>query len=163
MKNALGILILGASLRSLAHEGHDTPGALPPPPHGGRVAEASHSEDHHEDHEEEGNHEAHKDEKEEVELFLEAKLEGTKLKIYPLALEASRSKVFKLLKPSPTLRLSDLKIELPRSKRAFSLKVTSATDFWEAQTGDFKDKRLFVHATLLDDEGKKVAKIQVEK
>ena len=44
----LGLIL--ADTRAAAHEGHGIPGALPPGPHGGVVAESAEAEEHSHDH-----------------------------------------------------------------------------------------------------------------
>ncbi len=131
-----------------AHEGHDTPGALPPPPNGGKLAEAAH----------EGGH-AH-GAKEEAEIFVEAKLDGKKLKVFAHALEGS---TFKTLSPSASLSLSEVKIEQPRSKKTTVVPVKASGNYWEADIGQVSDRRILVYASLMDGKEKKTAKIQIEK
>ncbi len=130
-----------------AHEGHDTPGALPPPPNGGKLAEASHSA-------------PHAGGAEETEVFLEGKVDGTKLKIYAHALKDNS---FETMNPSSKLVLKELKIEAPRSKKTTSLSPKTGQGFWEADIGQQKERRLLVYVTLLDGKETKTAKIQIEK
>lgn len=134
-----------------AHQGHDTPGALPPPPNGGRMAEAAHTGgDHH------GG-------KPEAELYLEAKLEGTKLKLFPHALGPTDMNAFKALKPGAGLTLTELKMELPRSKKTTILKSSQKDGFWESEIGQLSERRLMIWATVMEGSEKKTAKIQIEK
>lgn len=134
-----------------AHEGHDTPGALPTPPNGGKIAEASHASAH------------AAGEKEEAELFLEGKLEGTTLKIFAHSLDAADQSAFKTLKPGAKLTMLDLKLELPRAKKISALKANAKQDYWESDIGKVAEKRVLVYATVLDGAEKKTAKIQIER
>lgn len=185
IKFIFGIIITMFYILTFAHEGHDMPGSLPPPPHGGRVGEAAHPEKHDHEHDDEDsdehkNHEGEqKDDKhsdgehkkdqekeaphEEAELFIEAKLDGTLLKIYPLSLEPKNNKVFKLLQPSSKLEIIELKIEMPRSKQSKVLKAKAENGLWTAEIGFVKDKRILVFTTLSQDNEKKTAKIQIER
>lgn len=156
------------AVNSTAHEGHETPGALPPPPNGGRIAEAAHAEEagHKEHTDEEKGHdhkEGEAEHEEEPELFIEAKLDGTKLKIYAHSLEADNTMVFKSLTPGPKLVLMQVKVELPRSKKSFVVSGVVSGDHWEVETGKTKDKRLLVYPTIKDGLEQKTARIQIEK
>ena len=133
-----------------AHEGHDSPGALPPPPNGGKVAEASHST-------------AHKGGAEERELFAEAKLEGSKLKLFAMGLDPTNTKVWQALVPSDKLSVAEAKIEFPRAKKAVPLNLKATAMGWEADLGSIKEHRLIVNATFMDNGEKKQTKIQLEK
>jgi hypothetical protein len=133
-----------------AHEGHDSPGALPAPPNGGKVAEASHSA-------------AHEGGAEERELFAEAKLQGSLLRIYALGLDAKNTKVWMPLPPSAALTLTDVKVEMPRAKKTNAVSVHATAGGWEGDIGAIKDRRIVVVATFLDGKEKKQAKIQLEK
>jgi hypothetical protein len=144
---ALMIALCLISFNAKAHEGHDTPGALPPPPNGGKLAEAAHSV-------------AHSGGAVEAEIFLEGKLEGSKLKIFAHALKDSS---FETLKPSANLVMKELKIEAPRAKKTTSLVAKAASGFWEAEIGQQKERRLIVHISLLDGKETKTAKIQIER
>ena len=152
MKRKLTLLafaLMGAMAN--AHEGHETPGALPPPPNGGKMAEAAHaSANHH-------------DGKPEAELFIEAKLEGTKLKLFPHALGPTDMNAFKALKPGAGLTLTELKMELPRSKKTTVLKPAQKDGFWESEIGQVSERRLMIWATVMEGPEKKTAKIQIEK
>lgn len=146
---ALAFALIGTIAN--AHEGHDTPGALPPPPNGGKMAEAAHAgTDHHNG-------------KPEAELFIEAKLEGTTLKIFPHALGPTDMNAFKALRPGAGLTLTELKMELPRSKKTTVLKSSQKDGFWESEIGQVSDRRLLILATLMDGSEKKTVKIQIEK
>jgi hypothetical protein len=166
MKIIFGLIfVLALSPSSFAHEGHDSPGALPPPPNGGRIGAAEnpvHKEKEEHEHKE-GEGEEHEDEKEEAELFLEAKLEGTLLKIYPHLLEPERSMVFKSLKPSANLKMEEVKIELPRSKKTYVVGFKVNDDHWEADTGKVKDRRLLIFPTVSEAGTRKTTRIQIEK
>ena len=161
------ILLLAFSLSSSAHEGHDSPGALPPPPNGGRIGAAenpAHKEKEAHEHEhEEGEGKDHEEEKVEAELFLEAKLEGTLLKIFPHQLEPERSMVFKSLKPSANLKMEEVKIELPRSRKTYVVPFKVNDDRWEASTGVVKDRRLLIFPTVSEAGTRKTTRIQIEK
>lgn len=146
-----GLLAFGA----FAHEGHETPGALPPAPHGGKVG-AAECDPSMKDHS-----------KEKYEVFLEAKVVGSVLNIYPLGLGGDSTKVFKTLKPSDTLKISELKIEFPRSKKTLNVPAKTLEDRWEVALENATERRFLVHAKVLDNHGgnseTKTAKIQVER
>lgn len=150
-KKLLVVMVAVCVQMANAHEGHDTPGALPTPPNGGKIAEASHASAH------------AAGEKEEAELFLEGKLEGTMLKIFPHALDATDQSAFKTLKPGAKLTMVDLKLELPRAKKTSVLNVNAKQDYWESDIGKVTEKRILIYATVLDGSEKKTAKIQIER
>ncbi len=149
-KLTMATLLLWVATPAMGHEGHDAPGALPAPPHGGKVAEAAHTAKH------EGG-------AEERELFAEAKLQGSLLKLYALGLEAENTKVWKALAPSASLTVTEAKIEMPRSKKAVPVTFKAVTDGWEAEVGTLKERRVILHATFLDGKEKKLTKVQLEK
>lgn len=149
-----GLILLAAVVNVYAHEGDDSPGSLPPPPNGGRIAiaeESHHAEDGKEAHEEE------------LELFIEGKLEGTKLKLYPHSLDPAKPMIFGKTQPSATLKLIELKIELPRSKKTYQVRYSVVGDHWEADTGEVKDRRLLLYPTVDEKGERKTARIQIEK
>lgn len=118
-----------------AHEGHETPGALPPAPNGGRMAEAAHAAtDHHEG-------------KPEAELFIEAKLEGTKLKLFPHALGPTDMNAFKALKPGTGLTLTELKMELRISELAKKI-ARKAGCGWALEKFSRKRRNTFSTSTI---------------
>lgn len=141
--------IIGAS--ASAHEGHESPGALPLAPNGGKIAEAAHAgaDQHHG--------------KGEAEIFIEAKLEGTKLKLYAHALGPADQTVFKSLKPGANLSFVEVKMELPRTKKTTILKVAAKEGFWESELGSVAERRLLILATVMDGAEKKTARIQIER
>lgn len=149
-KVLLAVALCCASAQALAHEGHDSPGALPAPPHGGKISEAAHS----------GKHEGGA---EEMELFVEAKLQGTTLKLYALGLDPTNTKTWKALNPSEKLSVTEAKVEMPRSKKIIPVALKAGADSWEAEIGSVKERRIFVHATFVDGKEKKQTKIQLEK
>lgn len=151
---------------SLAHEGHDMPGAMPPAPHGGEVkaAEEPEGEHHHDgkeakddDHEKGEAHE-HGEEKE---VFFEVVYANKLVKVYPLTLDPKNPKIFSSL-PTKSFSAVEMKIELPREKKTESVKVTVQESHFEIA---FDPKKAFRFFTLVSGkfEGEeKKAKIQVE-
>lgn len=148
------LILFVAAVRVGAHEGDDSPGSLPPPPNGGRIAIAE--EAHHDEQGEESHEEG-------LELFLEGKLEGTKLKLYPHSLDPAKPMIFGKIQPSGALKLVELRIELPRSKRTYQVAFTIVGDHWEADTGKVKDRRLLLYPTVDEKGERKTARIQIEK
>ncbi len=149
MKQAFLTAIVFLACNAGAHEG-DSPGALPAPPNGGKIAEAIIPG-------------STSDAEGVLELYLEAKIDGTKIKIYPLNRDPKNPKVFIAAKPSPQLVLSELKVEQPRSKKTATINPIASTNFWESDIGAVSDRRLIVHATIVDGKEKKVSKIQLER
>jgi len=151
LKNAL-IVLSFMSVTAIAGDGHDhsAPGAIPPAPNGGKIAEAAHSG-------------AHQGGAEGMELFAEAKLQGSVLKIYALGLDPNNAKVWKILTPGPKLSLSEVTMEYPRSKKTEKVEVKATAGGWEANIGTPKDHRMMMLATFQDGAEKKQAKIQLEK
>jgi hypothetical protein len=147
--NLLNFAFLLLSIPALAHEGHDSPGALPAPPNGGKVAEAEHAS-------------AHKGE-ESIELFAEAKIQGTKISVFALGLDPKNPKVWKPIAPSSNLVLTDVKVELPRSKKTIVVPIKAEGAKWQGEVGAVKERRLIVLATFMDGAEKKVARVQLEK
>lgn len=143
---AVGLLAAGPVR---AHEGHDTPGALPPAPHGGVVQEAAHKS-------------AHAGGAPEEELFFEAVYKDKKLSLYPLALSPESTTTFKPLKPGD-LSGVEAKVEMPRAKKTEKLGLTPGPNGFEASF-DAKDaSRFIVHVTAMHKKEAKVAKLQIEK
>jgi hypothetical protein len=178
--NALLFGALAFGFQAFAHEGHDMPGALPPPPHGGRVAQAAEieaddhkgEEDHKgeahdhegeakEDHKGEGKA-AHAHGPDEAELFIEAKLSGDELSIYALELKEG-SKTFKSISPSAELTIKEVEVEFPRSKRAEAPTAQVNGDHWATKVQMNKDRRFIAHVKMIQKGEEKLAKIQIEK
>ncbi len=162
--NLLGTI--GLCYLAGAHEGHDMPGALPPPPHGGRVAQAAEVGEH--DHESEAS-EKHEGEgkpahahTEEAELFMEAKLSGEDFTVYALELKEG-SKTFKSIGPSQELAVAEVKIEFPRSKRTVATSLTVDGDHWVGKVQMNKDRRFIAHIKMIQKNEEKISKIQIEK
>ena len=149
MKTAIAGLIISLSLTAYAHEGHDTPGALPPPPNGGRLAELKHDGD-----------DKHAHGAGEAEVFLEGKVEGSKLRIFAHELNG---KSFKTLNPGAELKLDKLEVEAPRSKKKINASAKTNANGWEADISALKERRFVVRATLMAGNERKSATIQVEK
>lgn len=153
MKNIALLLLFHFCLSAgpaYAHEGHDSPGALPPPPNGGKMAEASHAG-------------AHAGGAEERELFIEAKLQGSKVLLFAQGLSATNTKVWQALSPGPELKVIEAKIELPRAKRSLPVTLKVNGKGWEGDLSSVKEHRLIVVVDILDGKEKKTAKVQLEK
>ncbi len=187
------MVIIGVVLcvPAFSHEGHDMPGSLPPPPHGGRVAvaegaygedEHAHGKDEHghyegkahdshdDDHAIESEKEAHDHDKEhghgeeKPELYMEVKLEnGRELKIYPLILDPKRPRMFQSVSPGKEVAVSQVRIEFPRSGQKGLLQAVLKGDHWSAQVPANRDYRFFVLVTASHSGEEKTAKVQVEK
>ncbi len=140
-------------LRALAHGNHGSPGALPPPLHGGVVQEAEHKGvDAH----------AHGKEGEEVELFFEAVYKDKELSVYPLTYAQGSTASFVAF-PHKDLSGVTLKAENPRTKKVETLKTTVADDAIKAAFDSKNANRFIVHVTAKHANEEKVAKIQIEK
>lgn len=146
-------MVLGLSIMvgawAYGHEGHDIPGSLPPAPHGGKVAEVE--------------HEVEPTAKDAQDYYLEAKLEGNQIKIYPLVLDNKNKKIFKAVSPSTDLQMTELKLEMPRAKQAKSLVIKTEGTYWVADVGEIKERRILVHSSISDKNLKATAKIQIER
>lgn len=138
------------SFPSQAHEGHDTPGALPPAPNGGRVQEAQHKK-------------AHAPDAKEPELFFEAVYKDKKLSVYPLSLGPVDMSLFKAVSPKSELQGVTLKVENARSKKVETLTAKITDSAIEAAFDPKDGKRFIVYVSALHNGEAKDAKIQVEK
>jgi len=131
-----------------AHEGHDTPGALPPSPHGGVAAEAEHKV-------------AHKEGAPEDELFFEAVYKNRKLEIYPLLLSPQNTAIFKELSPKE-LKTVEVKVEFPRTKKIENVSFALGEKAIEAKFDPKGANRFVVHVSASHKNEVKVAKVQIE-
>ncbi|MEZ4750376.1 MAG: hypothetical protein R3B54_07045 [Bdellovibrionota bacterium] len=135
---------------SYAHEGHDTPGVLPLPLHGGKLGEATHSGGH--------NHEG-----KEKELFFEVVFKGKEVRLFPLILTGKENDSFESLSPKRDLKDITVTAEFPRSKRSESLKLDVGDEQILAAVDPGREYRFFVNVSALHKGEKKTAKIQVER
>lgn len=135
----VGMLV--ASSQALGHAGHGTPGSMPVPPHGGKVAEAKGGKN---------------------ELFFEVKYGDGKFEIYPLVVG-----VDKQFQAVPVADVKPkFKIENPRTKKSEGAKSDEMpADKGQGWTVPFLAKganRLRVHIEAAYKNEKKNAKIDVE-
>lgn len=109
MKNVTTSVLLSLflAISSSAHEGHDSPGALPAAPHGGKVKEAM----------------VKGGKKSAGELFFEVTFENKKLTVYPLVL-AIDSKDFE---PAPKAEVGKvvIRVKAKSGETKLSLKPTA--------------------------------------
>lgn len=138
---ALAVLV---SVKTVAHEGHDQPGAMPSAPHGGKLKEASGGTNR-------GS---------ESELFFEAVFEDSSLKLYPLTL--TDGSAFKALSPKKDLSNLSVEIEFPRAGKRAKLPVTSGADVLEATVNTRGAKRFLVLVSATHKGETKKTKLQVE-
>jgi len=168
-------LILAAG-RATAHEGHGIPGALPPGPHGGVVAESGeaggHSHEQGHDHDHGGDEHLHEhlgDAKpkphahveNEKEYFFEAVFKDGKVKVYPLTFGANTS-TFVVVSPK-TMKNVVLRAEVPRKKLNEVLKTTLTDESIEAAYDAKKANRFLVHVAAEIDGKALTSKLQIEK
>lgn len=158
MKKLLILTLTLASFNSFSHGDHSTPGAIPSAPHGGVLGEVKHSEDHghkhkHE-HKEKKNHDNH------LEMFFEARVKGEELKLYPLALMNEKEFVPVSL---DKLKMEEVEIELPRSKKSMDLKIQTKGDHFVATLPKFRDRRFILEIEFEKDGQDHEVKIQLEK
>jgi hypothetical protein len=156
-----GLLGLTFCFTLFAHEGHDAPGALPPPPHGGRVKLASDlagHEDHDEKKEPGAKEHAHE---EEPEIFIEVVYKEKKLFIYPMVLPEKDPSSFSELPISDLKELSS-RIEFPRQKRFEPIQIRAKANSWEADFDAKKAHRFIVHLSFNYKGEEKQTKIQIE-
>lgn len=152
----LSLVVLITAARVGAHEGHDTPGALPTAPFGGRLGAAEDDESH-EHQESEHEHEG------ESEIFVEVKLVDRSLKIYAHKLDEKDPSTFVRLMPGREVVLRSVSIEQPREKKNSTVAFTPQTDHWEASIASIAAKRMIVHLTLQAEDETKKAKVQLER
>lgn len=152
----LCLVVLIAATRVRAHEGHDTPGALPTAPFGGRLG-AAEDDGSHEHSESEHEHE------DESEIFVEVKLVARSLKIFAHKLEEKDPSTFVRLTPGREVALKSILIEQPREKKSSTVPFTLQADHWEASIASIAAKRLMVHLTLQVGDETKKAKVQLER
>jgi len=149
-------LALCSAARIVGHEGHEIPGALPPPPHGGRVEEVADVVPHRAaaGKIESGDHE-------EPELYFEALYRDKKIHLYPLARTAKEPSRFRELATS-SLEGVRAKIEFPRAKRFETVKLTPVPGGYEAAFDAKKARRFIVHVDFQHETEAKTVKIQIE-
>ena len=138
-----------------AHEGHDTPGALPTALFGGRLGAAEELGGH-----QEGEEHEHDDESE---IFIELKLDGSTIKIFAHALDPKDPSTFTRLSPGPELTLTTLRIEQPRTKVTGDFRCVQTGDHWETSIAQVTAKRMIAYVTLRAGAESKQAKIQLER
>ena len=136
MKKLLLMLTLIMTLSLEGHEGHEEPGAIPPAPHGGVVAEAKHMHEH----SQKGHN--HKDAKKR-EIFFEGVYKGKTLKIFPLELDP---KTYKSFLDSDISLYKDVKIKLidPRKKKTYTPKFKIFKNHWNVSLEKVKGRRFIV-------------------
>ncbi len=176
-------LTLFAGFNAYAHEGHGIPGALPPGPHGGVVAESEtggghghdhgDAKDHGHDHGGDRNHmhdhgsdakgkpHAHQPAAGEKEYFFEAVYKDGKVTIYPLTLGAGATAFVSV--PGTSFKNVILKAEVPRKKSAEVLKTTVTSEGIEAKFDSKKANRFILHLSAELEGSKRIAKLQIEK
>lgn len=152
MNKILTVVSLAAvlSIKTMAHEGHGIPGALPPAPHGGVVQETEHKS--------ENKHSA----AEEVELFFEAVYKDKELNIYPLTLAAGNTTTFTALSPTKDISNVVLKIEFPRTKKMELLKTTVTGNSIRAPFDAKNLNRFIIHVSATQKNELKATKLQIE-
>jgi len=142
-------IIAGVMLSSgsalFAHAGHKLPGAIPPPPNGGKVEEAETVG---------GNGKA--------ELFFEVTYKKGTVTIYPQTITDANPSVFT---PVSAKELTEVSVstEIPRKKKKHPLKVKNDGKILVAAFNAKRANRFFVHVAATYKNEKKFAKIQVEK
>lgn len=153
MKTLIVITILLTSL-SWAHDGHETPGALPLAPHGGVLAEADHihAGSKHHDHSKAN----------EEEVFFEAVNKKGLIKIYPLELEPKHHKSFKNRKLSLFMK-PKIYVTNPRSKTKFEGQLKANGDHWLLDISSLKGRRFILNLSALFKNAKYEVDIQIEK
>lgn len=134
----------------VGHEGHNVPGALPPAPHGGVIAEAASV----------GGHPpaANKDQ---TELFFEAVYKDKKLSVFALTLEPKNTAAFRTLSVKSDLSAVTMRIENPRSKKTVAVKPTLG-DSLELPYDAVGMHRFLIHLEFVHGKEKMKAKIQIE-
>lgn len=147
----IGTYAIASGSYVFAHGDHEGPGALPPPPNGGRVEEAKHHVEH-----------AEKEEAKEDELFYEAFYKDKQLKIFALLLSESDRTMFKPLSATEFSRVS-VKVEFPRAKKFQDLTPTVSKEMIAAPFDPKGANRFIVHVSAFHNNELKEASIQLEK
>ena len=152
MKTILSFLFFVLASSSLmGHEGHDVPGSLPLPPHGGKITEAEHAE-------------AQKGHKhgEGDELFFEAVYSNRQIKVYPLLLKSSDATRFAKMNPAKELKDVSLSVEFPRKKKSEPLQAEMKADGLVASFNPKGSHRFILNIKSTFANEKLIAKIQLE-
>ena len=152
MKKVLLILV---SFYIFAHEGHETPGAIPPAPNGGVLNEAKHIH-----HGSKKGHDHHKEMKREI--FFEGRFVNDGIRIYPLELGPKNFKVFTELKTSQFKNIK-FKIMDARKNKELEAKVTQDEKSWSLLVKSKRVRRFIVHIDGLLGEARYQAKAQIER
>lgn len=150
----LSVFLLLLSFNLFAHEGHDKPGAIPPAPHGGVLAEASHSHNGSKNHD----HMVAS----EKEIFFEGILKNGKLQIFPLQLDTKNGAVFI---PVGKTEITDMVIIVkdPRKNLIVSKEYSEAKSGWIVDLSEKRGRRFIANITFLLNGAKYKATLQIER
>ena len=154
MKYLFVLFSIILSFNIFAHGDHTIPGAIPPAPHGGSLGEAEHA------HKESHNHDHVKASKKEI--FFEGKLKNSKLTVYPLELEPTKSKVFLILKTQSFTKV-DIKVMDPRKKIVIATNFESMSNQWSINLKGSRGRRFIIHISAIYEGASYKTKFQVEK